>query len=261
MDWIYDVPNWLFFLVCVGITLAFALLGLLLSRSWVERHAQTHTEQNELVSYFLGASGVIYGIALGLVAAGVWANFQALSAQVDEEAAITGALYQDMSTYPLPERHVFQRDLRVYVQTIINRDWPLHRQGRVPQASSEAIGLFKGHFFDFAPPNRRLSLIHEQAIEQFNDLAKARRLRLRGNEANLPPILWWVIILGTAINLMITWFFVTRPVVYHALLTALLALLLGSLLFLTAAMDNPFRGQFSVGPDAFQAVLSQMKSN
>ena len=198
----------------------------------MERHAQTHTEQNELVSYYLGAAGVIYGIALGLVAAGVGANFQALSAQVDEEAAITGALYRDMSAYPLPERQVFQHDLRVYVKTVIEQDWPRHRQGPVPQASSDTIRLLNGHFFAFTPPNHRLSLIHEQAIEQFNDLSKARRLRLRGNEANLPPILWWVIILGAALNLMITWFFVTRPVVYHALLTAMLALLPGSLLFL-----------------------------
>ena len=33
-----------------------------------------------------------------------------------------------------------------------------------------------------------------------------------------------------------------------------MGLLLGSLIFLIAAMDNPFRGEFSVGPDAFQLI-------
>jgi hypothetical protein len=39
----------------------------------------------------------------------------------------------------------------------------------------------------------------------------------------------------------------------------LFASLLGLLVFLTAAMDNPFRGEFSVSPDAFQIVFDNMK--
>ena len=261
MDWIYDLPNWLFFLLCIGATAGFAVGGLLLTRRWVKRHADNYSDQNDLVSYFLGASGVIYGIALGLVAAGTWTDFSTLSAQVDEEAAVTSALYQDMSSYPLPERRVFQRDLRAYVQVVIQQDWPKHRRGIVPQASTRCIRSFKQHFFAYTAPNARLKLIHEQAIAQLNDLLKARRLRLQGNQANLPPVLWWVIILGAAINLVITWFFVSNHLAYQLLLTLLIALLLGSLLFLTAAMDNPFRGDFSVTPQTFQSILSQMPVN
>jgi hypothetical protein len=39
----------------------------------------------------------------------------------------------------------------------------------------------------------------------------------------------------------------------------LFAGLLGSLFFLVAAMDNPFRGQFGVGPEAFEIVYDNMK--
>ncbi|MDB5241793.1 MAG: hypothetical protein JWP57_2418 [Spirosoma sp.] len=136
MAFIYELPNWLFFLFCVGTTVLFAQVGLLLSRPWVRHHADTYADQNYLVSYFLGTSGVIYGIVLELVAAGVWSNFQSLSAQVDQEAAITEALYEDVSTYPLPERLVFQAELRHYVKAVIDQDWPKHRAGLTPQASS-----------------------------------------------------------------------------------------------------------------------------
>ena len=33
---------------------------------------------------------------------------------------------------------------------------------------------------------------------------------------------------------------------------------IGLMVFLTAAMDNPFRGQFSVSPDAYQEVLDEV---
>ena len=132
------------------------------------------------------------------------------------------------------------------------------RRGRTPQASTNVLYQFKRELFNFVPANAGLRLIHEQALVQYNELAKVRRDRLQGNQSSLPAVLWWVIILGAFVNIIITWFFVSDHVGYHLLLTVLLALLLGSLLFLTAAMDNPFQGDFSIDPGSFDQVLMQM---
>ncbi|NEU70854.1 bestrophin-like domain [Spirosoma agri] len=258
MDWIYALPNWFFFIFCCGATLLFSMVGLVLLRPWVRAHVSDSAEHNDLVSYFLGSSGVVYGILLGLVAAGVWSNFQALSAQVDGEATITAALYQDMATYPQPYRHLYQQELKAYVRSVIYQDWPAHNRGEVPQESSKILRSFKNNLFDFVPPTPRLRVVHEQAINQLNELLIAHRLRLRGDQANLPELLWWVIILGALINVAISWFFVAKDITHQVALTALIALLLGSLLFLTAAMDNPFRGGFSVDASAFESVLYEM---
>ena len=258
MEWIYALPNWLFFVFCCGVTLVFSLVGLVLLRPWVKSHVASSAEHNDLVSYFLGSSGVIYGILLGLVAAGVWSNFQTLSSQVDGEATITAALYQDMATYPPPYRQAYESELQAYVRSVIHQDWPAHNQGRVPQESSKILRSFKNHLFDFVPLTPRMRVVHEQAINQLNELLIAHRLRLRGDQADLPELLWWVIILGALINVAISWFFVADDLVPQAALTALIALLLGSLLFLTAAMNNPFRGGFSVDASAFESVLYEM---
>ena len=42
----------------------------------------------------------------------------------------------------------------------------------------------------------------------------------------------------------------------HALLTSLLASLIGLLVFLTAALDHPYRGTESIPATAYQLVLS-----
>ena len=44
----------------------------------------------------------------------------------------------------------------------------------------------------------------------------------------------------------------------HMVLNMLMAALLGLLVFLIAVMDNPFRGEFSVGPDAFEYVRDRV---
>lgn len=258
MDWIYYVPNWLLFIFCCGATLLFSLVGLLLLRPWVRAHVSSSAEHNDLVSYFLGVSGVIYGILLGLVAAGVWTNFQTLSGQVDNEATITAALYQDVATYPPAARQLYQQELQAYVRSVIHQDWPAHHRGQVPQESSAVLRAFKNDFFAFIPPDTRLQIVHQQAINQVNELLLAHRLRLRGDQDRLPTLLWWVLILGAAINVAISWFFVAADITHQVALTCLIALLLGSLLFLTAAMDNPFRGDFSVDASAFESVLYEM---
>ena len=44
----------------------------------------------------------------------------------------------------------------------------------------------------------------------------------------------------------------------HFWMTALLSALLGLLIFQLAAIDNPFRGDISVSPDAFVIVYEQL---
>ena len=44
----------------------------------------------------------------------------------------------------------------------------------------------------------------------------------------------------------------------HFWMTIMFSGLLGLLIFLLAAMDNPFRGEISVGPEAFELVYKQL---
>ena len=56
----------------------------------------------------------------------------------------------------------------------------------------------------------------------------------------------------------ITYFFWIDNLHLHALLVVAFSSALAMLIFLTAAMDNPYRGQFSVSPDPFQYVLDHV---
>jgi hypothetical protein len=44
----------------------------------------------------------------------------------------------------------------------------------------------------------------------------------------------------------------------HFWMTVMLSGLLGLLIFLLAALDHPFRGGISVGPEAFEMVYEQL---
>ena len=63
---------------------------------------------------------------------------------------------------------------------------------------------------------------------------------------------------GSVLTLSLMWLFVVANKRLHDLLTAMLACMLGLLVFLLAVMDFPFRGDYSVGPDAFELVYDQL---
>jgi hypothetical protein len=71
-------------------------------------------------------------------------------------------------------------------------------------------------------------------------------------------VVWYVLLVGAAASIALTFLFVLQNAGGHLLLTSVLAGFLGLLIFLVAAMDRPYRGEISVGPDAFEAVRQQM---
>jgi hypothetical protein len=65
-------------------------------------------------------------------------------------------------------------------------------------------------------------------------------------------------LVGAFISIALTWFFDMKSRNMHFWMTVMFSALLGTLIFLLAAMDNPFRGEISVGPEAFELVYEQL---
>jgi hypothetical protein len=69
--------------------------------------------------------------------------------------------------------------------------------------------------------------------------------------------LWTVVFAGAFLSIALTWFFDMKSQEMHFWMTIMLSALLGLLIFLLGALDNPFRGEISVGPEAFELVYQR----
>jgi hypothetical protein len=76
----------------------------------------------------------------------------------------------------------------------------------------------------------------------------------------LPDTLWYVVIFGALLNIFIPWFLVYERQIIQDLMIVLMASTIGLLIFMMGAMDNPFRGEFSVTSEAFESLLKWMLS-
>ena len=259
MYWVYDISNLQFALFTLVAFVGFGTLGLLATRSYLGRRSTHVAETNDVVGFYFGAIVGFYGITLGLISVGVWQTFSDADNKSTLEAAAIESLYRDISAYPEPPRAAMQEKLKDYTRNVIDVAWPMQRKGQTPKGGTELMTALQKSMFPFEPQTQGQMAVHQEALRQFNRLSELRRLRVLSATSGLPGTIWYVLILGAAASIVLTWLFSVENVRRHLFLTGLYSGLIGLLIFLIAALDNPYRGEFSVGPDAFELVLDRMQ--
>jgi Protein of unknown function (DUF4239) len=257
MYWVYDLPNWLFAALTIMVTVAIGVGGLYATRKLARRvHGERHSH-NEAVGFYLGAICVFYGITLGLFAVATWQTYTDVETRVGEEAAAVGTLYRDISSFPDPNRRELQTDLRQYVRQVIDVAWPQQRRGIVPEDDGFMLSTLQAHLSRFEPPTEGQKVIFAEAYRGFNTIAAMRGRRLQSVQAGLARPLWTIVLAGAFLSIAMTWFFDMKSQSMHFWMTVMLSALLGLLIYLLAALDSPFRGEISVGPEAFEIMYSR----
>jgi hypothetical protein len=256
--WVYDLPNWEFAVITVALFVFMAVAGLLVFRKHIKK-SETPGEHNDLVSFFMAGVNAMYGITLGLIAVGVWQNFTDVDNTVSKEAASLSALYQDINAVPPPLGDSLRACVKEYVRYTIEDAWPEQKKGLLPHGGTSRLTRFQKTLQLFEPTSKAQEIALAEVYHQFNQVIQWRRQRLQSVNNGLPAAIWYVIFFGAFLNIVITWFFNTHQFRTLIWMTAIFAALLGSLVFLIAAMDNPFRGEFSVSTDAFELIFKQMK--
>lgn len=257
MYWVYELPNWLFGALTISFFVGFAAIGLAVHKRFVLRIFGRHSH-NDIVSYYLAAVGVFYGITLGLISVGTYTTFSEIESNVALEATTLSALYNDVNGYPEPTRNHLQQLLRDYTNIVIDDVWPSQSEGLVSTKGFNKLQEVSSTLVAINPQSLGEQIIHAEAFRQFNQLLELNNIRQQSVNNGLPMTMYVVIIVGALLNIMVSWLFIIDNERLHNALNILMAALLGLLVYLIAAMDNPFRGQYSVGTDAFELVRERI---
>ena len=253
--WIYDLPLAVLGAMFVLVFIALSSVGVLLSRTLVHRLFVEEEGWREHVMITLEGAFVFFGLLLALVTIAVYGNYTDAREVVSAEAAELSALYRDVSGYPEPLRSELQGRIREYTEYVIADAWPLQSHGRVPTGGVSRITDLQQLLYAYEPSSQGQNALHATTLFKFNDFAKARRERLHAVTVALPAALWWVLICGALINIGLSCLLPGKSTEGHLLLSGAFATVIALILFVTAAMDHPFRGKFSVGPEAYETVL------
>lgn len=260
MYWIYDIPNWLLFVLMTATFATASLAGLHLTRPVVRRILDASGKHNDITNYYFAAVGVLYGLTLGLIAVGTWQNFNDADSKAAREANSLGALYHDLDGYPPELRSKTEHQLREYLRVVIEKEWPAHQKGNVIDAGDTLIEEFENTIMAFEPVSESQKISHTEVINSLNTVVENRGYRIQSVSTALPGVLWAVVLIGAIVNIGLTYLFWVENLRLHSVLVVAFASSLAMLIFLTAAMDNPYRGEFSVSSDAYKYVLEHVMS-
>jgi hypothetical protein len=257
MYWVYNLPNWLFELLTIIFFIGFSLVGLFATRKPIRR-IHTVRSYNDIVGFYLAAITVFYGVTLGLLAIGAWTTYTETEAKVSREAAALSSLYRSVGSIQEPGRSLLQNDLRDYARRVIEIGWPEQRRGIPPVENRVALDKFQRDFHSVDFVTGTQIALEQDISRDFDTLEQARSIRLDSVSDELPTPLWTLILVGAFLCIVVTWFFQMESMKMHIWMTVLFAGLIGLMVFMTAALDNPYRGKISVSPEPLQRVYIQM---
>ena len=236
----------------------FAFIGLVTVRRHVLPRLNVQVADSEFVGAMLQSIMVFYGLAVALIAVSVWQTYSETSSVVSQEATCLAALYRDVSGYPETIRPTLQNGLRDYTQQTIVEAWPLQRIGQVPRGGVQRMHRFQADLIGFEPTTEGQKLLHAETLRAYNEMIKARNLRLHAVQTGLPTVMWVVIILGAFIGLTASFFFRVEEPRLQLIQVLLLATFIGLVIFMTFALDRPFRGDLGIPPEPYQLIYDTL---
>lgn len=214
---------------------------------------------NEMVGFSLASFSTMYGILLGLLAVEAYQDFSAVRDSVSKEALSLTTLYRDFDAYPDRLGAHFRDELRLYVKETIRESWP-SKDGPmvVGDAAPSRLRRIFNELLAFEPGSKSQEIIHGENLRQINNLMDLRRVRVASSGNGIPNLVWAVLFFGAFIHMaLFALFDMERSA--HLILGSALALFLGAAVFLIAALDDPFAGGVTVGPEAFEGAQRWMK--
>src|SRR5262245_27928782 len=257
MIWLYDMPTALMVLLLSAIFVGFTWAGAIFIRPFLRLLVRSQPGLNDIVGYVLSSHCVFFGLLLGLLAVGTYQNMSDIEKVIVREAGLLRAFYRSMQNYPEPVRSETLPLIKEYVRYVIEDSWPLQRRGIVSEGGVPRMNAVQGKLFSFEPTTKGQEILHEKTVGQFNEMAEVRRQRIQSASSGISPIMWYVVGIGSLMTIVMVWLFDAR-LTTQFILGGSLALFLGTVVSLIVAMDRPFNGDVSIGPDAYRAIYARM---
>jgi hypothetical protein len=255
-DWIYNHPTWEVGTVIIALSVLASWVGLFVFNRFV--HVSIRSRHNDVAGFIIAIIGVVYAVLLAFIAVAAWASFDEADHVVQQEANLVGNLYRDSVAIPEPMRSAMRADLKQYLQTVIDVEWPAQRDHKVDTRGWVAVEKLHAAITGIDAKTLGQSVVEAEMLKTLNDLYNARRSRILAAADGIPDTIWWILVMGGVITVAFTFFFGMPSMMMHYAMTGILAASMALVMVLIVALDWPFRGEVSISPAAFQAVQQDM---
>jgi len=213
-------------------------------------------ENNEFTGFTWAFVGLVYGVYLAFTVVVVWEHFNNADDTSTNEATHLSELWRDAEI--LPGGHDVQDALYNYAKSVVADDWPAMAHGTLgsPKTSEIYENLWRTYYNVHPNPSDPAQVaFYQQSLRELNTMGIQRRQRILSGSANLPGIMWFLLIAGGVVMVVFSLLIGTPHAWLQYAITTLLAGFLAFAIVIVGALEEPFEGDICVQPSAFESVV------
>jgi len=255
-NFFYSHAAWLVALVVIGVWTGISLLGLWIFNKFSDPHHRAKDTETVGLTYAIVA--VVYAVLIGFIVVNV---FEA-SAKADEistnEANQLSNLKLDSVGLSDQERDLINVSVDQYLDVVIQKEWPSQQAGdtsdKVYEAGWSKLGAMSVQLASYEPKTDGQAVTKEAMLHVMDEVVTARRNREEAAGEHVPDVIWYILLWAGAIAVVYTYLFGAHTFKIHLAIVGLIAATISLVFVLIIELDYPFRGEVSVGDDAFVSV-------
>ena len=247
------VPMWVLLVLVAVLSSGISwVLVALVRRRFPHPHLK---ENNEFVGFTYAVYGLIYGVVLAFTIVITWGRFYDAERVVIKEATVVSELWRDAGAFSPAVRAEIHRDLKVYVASVIDKEWRTMAENGTADPGTQAIyERLWTHSYKIKPATQNQAAFLTEYLERINELSGERRQRLNYCRAELSGLLWLVLLAGAVPAVVYPLLFATKHGWVHVMITSFLTGLIMLCLLVTFSLQYPFSGQLAVQSKPFKEL-------
>jgi len=222
------------------------------------KHA-LYSDHVSFASSFSGAIGIVFSFLIGYAAISAWQGYKDTSAVIEKEAYSLNLIYRTLAAYPPDIRAHEEALLKKYVETVIEKEWPLMKANKSVIVADKNLTEFTKTLLLFNPKNNGELAVHQQELRLIAEYGQLRLHRIWASQSNIVSPLNACLVI-CAFLLMLHYSFYSMPNKrHHQTMLLFLSSSVSLLFYLIYEYHTPFSGFNTIEPSAFIAVLENWK--
>jgi hypothetical protein len=208
----------------------------------------------DVTGIYVSMIGILYGVFLAFIVIAIWENYDHVKSNIDNEADALSNIYRDAKGLPPRAGYSIDSCAKQYVVYVVESEWAMMAHNKESKDAMQARNKLQNLIIKFRPQTLGEQTVYAEMISNLNQLSVARRSRVNTATAELPLILWAILIGGGMLLIFYSACFYIENQKFHLWLAFGVSGLIAILLFVALELNYPFVGSGAIKPDSFQSL-------
>jgi hypothetical protein len=166
-------------------------------------------------------------------------------------------LYRDIKFYPdtLESKQLMIVYLD-FVYNVIDEEFPNMEQTKTNRKTPESFDRVFYKIEHLNPKNPFQIQLVAEMFNHLNALSTYRSLRDDSAGKEIPPPLWWPMLLGAFITIFCAMMLDIENARLHVALNALLGIFIGMIFYIILLLDHPYSGSLKIKPQSYKQIFT-----